>query len=101
MKFLKIACKDYFEFLISRQWSNGGIPDGDWSVLPSHMERARLGPCREHRSQSDTTAMEVASLRHQYNKEQLSNYLSPKLLNRPQRGNSSVSSKTDQPEQVF
>lgn len=64
------------------------------------MERARLGPCREHRSQSDTTAMEVASLRHQYNKEQLSNYLSPKLQNRPQRGNSSVSSKTDQAEQV-
>lgn len=78
---------------ISRQWSAAGL-NGDHgdpiSILPNLFGK---GQFREHRSQSDTTAMEVVSLRQQFGDNTSNHRLySPMNLARKIRGNSSVSS---------
>ena len=86
---------------ISRQWSAAGLTGGSVrdadriSILPQRLARDQF---REHRSQSDTTAMEVASLRQQYNDNtSFGNYriYSPHNLPRQVRVSSSVSSTND------
>jgi len=78
---------------ISRQWSAAGL-NGDNERLPIFGPKGLgKGQFREHRSQSDTTAMEVVSLRHQFGDTTSNHRLySPVNVSRKVRGMSSVSS---------
>jgi hypothetical protein len=86
---------------ISRQWSSDYDNEYEpMNILPPRLLKSTF---REHRSQSDTTAMELALIRQQYNDNTnyRPNYSSPKkILPRGLRLSSSVSSTADQLESL-